>query len=117
MYKNPGYESAGSLEIVTTVLNKLFEPFFEQFYREILPEDYKKLIDKPMSSITRFDVKKADEQMKGYENEIKQVKYHLKHLTDYAIAWLISFRSEEHTSELQSLMRFSYAVYCLKKQI
>src|SRR3546814_3374190 len=26
------------------------------------------------------------------------------------------FRSEEHTSELQSLMRISYAVFCLKKQ-
>src|SRR3546814_7936356 len=26
------------------------------------------------------------------------------------------FRSEEHTSELQSLMRTSYAVFCLKKQ-
>src|SRR3546814_7584273 len=25
-------------------------------------------------------------------------------------------RSEEHTSELQSLMRISYAVFCLKKQ-
>src|SRR3546814_7404428 len=25
-------------------------------------------------------------------------------------------RSEEHTSELQSLMRFSYAVFCLKKK-
>src|SRR3546814_6768750 len=28
--------------------------------------------------------------------------------------WLI--RSEEHTSELQSLMRISYAVFCLKKK-
>src|SRR3546814_1854481 len=27
-----------------------------------------------------------------------------------------TFRSEEHTSELQSLMRISYAVFCLKKQ-
>src|SRR3546814_6190679 len=26
------------------------------------------------------------------------------------------YRSEEHTSELQSLMRISYAVFCLKKQ-
>src|SRR3546814_3833197 len=26
------------------------------------------------------------------------------------------FRSEEHTSELQSLMRISYAVFCLKKK-
>src|SRR3546814_1225039 len=30
-------------------------------------------------------------------------------------AWL-AFRSEEHTSELQSLMRISYAVFCLKKK-
>src|SRR3546814_3607368 len=33
-------------------------------------------------------------------------------LTDIAIA----DRSEEHTSELQSLMRISYAVFCLKKK-
>src|SRR3546814_5298284 len=32
-----------------------------------------------------------------------------------AIDWLR--RSEEHTSELQSLMRISYAVFCLKKKI
>src|SRR3546814_7961212 len=28
----------------------------------------------------------------------------------------VSCRSEEHTSELQSLMRISYAVFCLKKK-
>src|SRR3546814_2024630 len=34
--------------------------------------------------------------------------------------WLVrvgTIRSEEHTSELQSLMRISYAVFCLKKKI
>src|SRR3546814_8065551 len=34
------------------------------------------------------------------------------------VAWVIvvlAFRSEEHTSELQSLMRISYAVFCLQK--
>src|SRR3546814_10746318 len=30
--------------------------------------------------------------------------------------YLIHIRSDEHTSELQSLMRISYAVFCLKKQ-
>src|SRR3546814_1738569 len=42
----------------------------------------------------------------------------------YAQTWLAGFtsqgdgvpRSEEHTSELQSLMRISYAVFCLKKK-
>src|SRR3546814_9616927 len=32
------------------------------------------------------------------------------------IAGMIAFRSEEHTSELQSLMLISYAVFCLKKK-
>src|SRR3546814_3931797 len=31
--------------------------------------------------------------------------------------WAQLNRSEEHTSELQSLMRISYAVFCLKKKI
>src|SRR3546814_9114633 len=30
--------------------------------------------------------------------------------------WLERMRSEEHTSALQSLMRITYAVYCLKKK-
>src|SRR3546814_1604389 len=30
--------------------------------------------------------------------------------------WGVGYRSEEHTSELQSLMRISYAVFCLKKK-
>src|SRR3546814_5689703 len=40
----------------------------------------------------------------------KQVIDSLKTMSD-------NMRSEEHTSELQSLMRISYAVFCLKKKI
>ncbi len=87
MYKHPDYENAGDFDSVVQILHQLFEPFKPSLYREILPEDFKKLIDKPMSSITRFDVKKADELMKSLAEEIKGVKHHLKHLTDYAIAW------------------------------
>src|SRR3546814_6320184 len=44
----------------------------------------------------------------------------LEHLGDLGLAvddvdLLQQHRSEEHTSELQSLMRISYAVFCLKK--
>src|SRR3546814_9621119 len=39
-------------------------------------------------------------------------------LSKHQSAWeTLFFRSEEHTSELQSLMRISYAVFCLKKKI
>src|SRR3546814_4525835 len=37
-------------------------------------------------------------------------------IMSYKLACRIGIRSEEHTSELQSLMRISYAVLCLKKK-
>src|SRR3546814_10458649 len=40
----------------------------------------------------------------------------LSHRTPPSIMTPTAFRSEEHTSELQSLMRISYAVFCLKKK-
>src|SRR3546814_6646568 len=36
-------------------------------------------------------------------------------VADVVLAVFLAFRSEEHTSELQSLMRISYAVFCLKQ--
>src|SRR3546814_3390458 len=44
----------------------------------------------------------------------------LKHAVtsgDGNVTEVLRIRSEEHTSELQSLMRISYAVFCLKKKI
>src|SRR3546814_4591384 len=38
------------------------------------------------------------------------------HVAGFAYSDALKSRSEEHTSELQSLMRISYAVYCLKKK-
>ena len=118
MYKHPDYEGAGNFEGVVEVLNRLFTPFFSQFYREILPDDYKRLIDKPMSSITRFDVKKADEQMKAIEAEIKEVKHHLKHLNDYAIAWFQKLRDKygkdrERKTELRTFDKVEAALVAL----
>src|SRR3546814_10651635 len=47
-------------------------------------------------------------------------RFRLPRLEEYAdsrmILRLLQTRSEEHTSELQSLMRTSYAVFCLKKK-
>src|SRR3546814_8573481 len=40
----------------------------------------------------------------------------LYHAEGYTHEEIAALRSEEHTSELQSLMRISYAVFCLKKK-
>src|SRR3546814_8090881 len=44
--------------------------------------------------------------------------HHMPHASGGSYRWNrgIRERSEEHTSELQSLMRISYAVFCLKKK-
>src|SRR3546814_4532159 len=46
------------------------------------------------------------------ESFLRVERHWLNTITDRAA----SPRSEEHTSELQSLMRISYAVFCLKKK-
>src|SRR3546814_9637684 len=47
----------------------------------------------------------------GYHFESEGIK-----VIEFAQCGLKPLRSEEHTSELQSLMRISYAVFCLKKK-
>src|SRR3546814_1134427 len=42
--------------------------------------------------------------------------HELRTLQDFYVKYALTSRSEEHTSELQSLMRISYAVFCLKKK-
>src|SRR3546814_2343173 len=45
-----------------------------------------------------------------------RVVHQLAHAPDRLLDYPRIGRSEEHTSELQSLMRISYAVFCLKKK-
>src|SRR3546814_9816613 len=52
-----------------------------------------------------------------YQSLVPNITNITNRLRYYAyFPWLIELRSEEHTSELQSLMRISYAVFCLKKK-
>src|SRR3546814_1356083 len=46
----------------------------------------------------------------------RQFHHNITVIEEGAEVEMISGRSEEHTSELQSLMRISYAVFCLKKK-
>src|SRR3546814_9773593 len=56
--------------------------------------------------------RRATERIEDAQRELKQVDAEVGKLDDD----IGKLRSEEHTSELQSLMRISYAVFCLKKK-
>src|SRR3546814_4921429 len=56
---------------------------------------------------------------KYYDNNLRGMLTLLEIMRETAVDRVVfssSARSEEHTSELQSLMRISYAVFCLKKK-
>src|SRR3546814_10171486 len=73
---------------------------FANFLRKFLPE-------KLAYKITRFkNVRLQDIAFRRAREKPEKVKEFLTN----------KLRSEEHTSELQSLMRRSYAVFCLKKK-
>src|SRR3546814_5765966 len=73
-------------------------------------------------ALTKLDVLDGFDEVKicvGYRLNGEQLDYFPAHYADQAAVEPIYEtieRSEEHTSELQSLMRISYAVFCLKKK-
>src|SRR3546814_7043455 len=59
------------------------------------------------------------EALNEYLGPVTEVYEALEAIRERAglVPFTLPVRSEEHTSELQSLMRISYAVFCLKKKI
>lgn len=74
-------------DLVIEAISKAFEPFRKKLKRKIEREDILKLTEKPVRRIYRLDINELNEQIKGIEAEIKQVKFDLEHLTDFAVAY------------------------------
>ncbi|HMG68905.1 MAG TPA: DNA gyrase/topoisomerase IV subunit A [Chitinophagaceae bacterium] len=64
---------------------KAFVPFRKQLKRDITREDIIKLTEKPVRRIYKLDIEELNSQIKGLEAEIKQVKYDLNNLVDFAV--------------------------------
>lgn len=74
-------------EKVLEAIDKAFQPFRKQLKKEITREDILKLTEKPVRRIYKLDIDDLINQIKGIEADIKQVKYDLEHLTEFAIAY------------------------------
>lgn len=72
---------------VIDAIDKAFVPFKKQLKRAITREDILKLTEKPVRRIYRLDIDELNAQIKGLEAEIKQVKYDLANLVDFAVAY------------------------------
>ena len=80
-------EESETFEDVITTTDKGLKPYKKQFYREITRDDILRLLEIRIKRISKFDSFKADELMRDLEKELKETLHHLKHLTEYAIAY------------------------------
>ncbi len=62
-------------------------PFKKLLRREVTREDVQRLTELKFIRISRYDTDKADNEIKGIEDEIAQTQSYLDNLTDYAVAY------------------------------
>jgi len=63
-------------------------------HREIVMDDILKLVEKPVRKISKFDTKALDEKIYALEDEMKDVRDKLAHLTEYTIDWFKSLKKK-----------------------
>jgi topoisomerase-4 subunit A len=95
-------------EKVLEEIDKAFGPFKKQLRREITREDIIKLTEKPVRRIYRLDIDELNNQIKNLEAEIKQVKFDLANLVDYAVAYFENLlkkfgKGRERKTEIKAL--------------
>jgi topoisomerase-4 subunit A len=72
---------------VLEAIDKAFVPFKKQLKRAITREDIIKLTEKPVRRIYKLDIDELTDQIRALDAEIKQVKYDLNNLVDFAVAY------------------------------
>jgi topoisomerase-4 subunit A len=78
-------EECETWESVIETIDKGLDPYKKLLLREVTREDIIKLTEIKIKRISKYDVKRADEHIKGIEAEMEEVKNHLEHLVEYAI--------------------------------
>ena len=94
IYKEKKFEDSTSVDTAIRFIDLALEPFKPQLLREVRREDIQRLLEIKMMRITKFDSKKADEQMAALKKQIKDTVYNLSHLTEYAISWFTRLKEK-----------------------
>jgi len=63
-------------------------------HRPIIMEDILKLVEKPVRKISKFDTKALDEKIFALEDQMKEVKDHLEHITEFTIEWFRNLKKK-----------------------
>jgi len=87
IYKDKGFEDSTSQDGVIEHIDKRLEPFKKDFIREIVREDFLKLLEIKMMRITKFDTDKANDTLLAIQKKIDEIDYNLAHIVEFTIFW------------------------------
>ena len=85
IYKVLEKKDFATWEDQVTGIERGFDPYRKLFRKEITRDQVLKLCEKPVRKISKFDIKKAEQEIANIEVDIEETKNHLAHLTEYAI--------------------------------
>ena len=80
-------EQSKTWESVLAEIHEGLKPFVKKLRRAVTDEDVTRLTEIRIKRISAYNRFKADEAIKAIEDEIKQTKHDLAHLTEFAIKW------------------------------
>ncbi len=87
-------EEEETWEGVIAAIDKGLKPHIKHLKRAITQEDIERLTEIRIKRISKFDIDKAQQKIDALEEQIAQVKHHLNHLTDYAIAYFTRLKND-----------------------
>jgi len=79
---------------VLHAINEGLKPHIGHLKRPVVEEDLVRLTEIRIKRISKFDIDKAQQRIEALEDQIAEVKHHLEHLTDYAIAYFKRLKKE-----------------------
>lgn len=80
-------EEEETWEGVISAIDKGLKPHIKHLKREVTEEDIVRLTEIRIKRISKFDIEKAQQKIEALEDQIAEVKHHLKHLIEYAISY------------------------------
>ena len=78
-------ETCESFDEVIIAIDEGLKPFVKDFIRAVTRDDIIKLTEIKIKRISKYNSFKADEQIKGYYEELEKVEFHLANLIDYTV--------------------------------
>jgi topoisomerase-4 subunit A len=81
-------EDKDTQEKVVAAVFKGLAPFASKIRREVTEEDIERLLRIPIRRISLYDINKAKQEIREIKNRLKEIAFHLEHITDYAVSFL-----------------------------